>query len=81
MTFVQNYSEFLVEKLSKAAKAKLDDSDFVFTERRAWPIHTKKQAKIALIWATWPQHEKVKDDVVKAVLKKYPELKGHGAAK
>lgn len=46
MGFVNTYNEFLIEKLSKSDREKLDDSDFVFPERRAWPIHTKKQAQL-----------------------------------
>jgi hypothetical protein len=72
---------YLYEKLSKRERSKLKDSEFVFPEKRSWPIHTAKQAKIALVFATWPQHKNVKDTVVKAVLKKYPELKGVGASK
>tara|TARA_Y100000389_G_scaffold189963_1_gene214300 strand:+ start:14028 stop:14666 length:639 start_codon:yes stop_codon:yes gene_type:complete len=72
---------YLYEKLSKSQRSNLKDSEFVFPEKRSWPIHTSKQAKIALVFATWPQHEKVKDIVVKTVLKKYPELKGVGASK
>ena len=62
------FIQYVNEKLSKKKRASLKDSDFVFPDRRAWPIHTVKQAKIALVWATWPQHKKQKDAVVKAVL-------------
>lgn len=90
----RSYSEFLneknevtdadikmYEKLSAEAREKIKSSDFVFPDRRAWPIHTEKQAKIALVWATWPQNSDIKTKVVDAVLKKYPQLKGYGAAK
>lgn len=69
------------EKLSAAERDKLKDSDFVFTDRRAWPIHDEKHAKTALVWATWPQYKNLKSQIVAAVIKKYPNLKGVGAAK
>lgn len=71
----------LEAKLSKVERDKLQLGDFVFPEKRAWPIHDEKHAKIALVWATWPQHASVKSKVITAVLKKYPHLKGFGAAK
>lgn len=95
MKRILNFSEFITEKdniitekdiqmyekLSAEAREKIKSSDFVFPEERSWPIHTEKQAKVALTWATWPQHADKKEDVVKAVLKKYPNLKGFAAAK
>jgi hypothetical protein len=78
---VQSLNEYLYEKLSQAAKDKLKPADFVFPKERKWPIHNEKQAKVALTWATWPQHKEAKKEVVKAVLKKYPALKGFAAAK
>lgn len=69
------------EKLSPEEKKKLKDSDFIFPDRRAWPIHDEKHAKTALVWATWPQYKDLKSQIVAAVLKKYPNLKGVGAAK
>lgn len=71
----------LMEKLSQAEKDKLKDTDFVFQDTRSWPIHDEKRAKTALVWATWPQYKDKKAMVVKSVLKKYPHLKGIGAAK
>jgi hypothetical protein len=69
------------EKLSDAEREKLKPTDFVFPDKRAWPIHDEKHAKTALVWATWPQYKDLKKEVVAAVLKKYPQLKGVGAAK
>jgi hypothetical protein len=69
------------EKLSAAERDKLKPADFVFPDKRAWPIHDEKHAKTALVWATWPQYKDLKKEVVAAVLKKYPQLKGVGAAK
>lgn len=71
----------VLEKLSQAEKDKLKDTDFVFPDKRSWPIHDEKHAKTALVWATWPQYKDKKDQIVKAVLKRYPHLKGVGASK
>lgn len=70
----------VMEKLSPEQRDKLKDSDFVFPDKRSWPIHDEDHAKTALVWATWPQYKDVKKQVVSAVLKKYPQLKGVGAA-
>ena len=59
----------------------LAGSAYVFPKEKKWPIGDKQHARIALIWATWPQHRKVRDRVVQAVVSRYPELKGVGAAK
>lgn len=69
------------EGLTKAERDKLKNSDFVFPDDRSWPIHDEKHAKTALVWATWPQYKAKKDAIVKAVLKRYPNLKGVGASK
>jgi hypothetical protein len=69
------------EKLSKAERDKLKPKDFVFPEDKAWPIHDEAHAKTALVWATWPQYANKKELIVKAVLKRYPNLTGFGAAK
>ena len=69
------------EKLDPKERAKLKDTDFVFPDKRSWPIHDEKHAKTALVWATWPQYKDLKKDIVAAVIKKYPQLKGVGAAK
>ena len=71
----------VLEKLAKEVRDKLKDSDFVFTDTRSWPIHDEKHAKTALVWATWPQYADKKAAIVRAVIKKYPHLKGIGAAK
>jgi hypothetical protein len=71
----------LNEKLTPAEREKLKDSDFVFPDKKSWPIHDEKHAKTALVWATWPQYKDIKAQVVAAVLKKFPNLKGVGAAK
>lgn len=71
----------LLEKLSPEEREKLKDSDFVFPDKRSWPIHDEKHAKTALVWATWPQYKDIKKQVIAVVLKKYPQLKGVAAAK
>jgi hypothetical protein len=71
----------VLEKLSQAEKDKLKPTDFVFPDRKSWPIHDEKHAKTALVWATWPQYKDLKKQVVASVLKRYPNLKGVGAAK
>jgi hypothetical protein len=71
----------VLEKLSQTEKDKLKPTDFVFPDRKAWPIHDEKHAKTALVWATWPQYADLKKQVVASVLKRYPNLKGVGASK
>lgn len=71
----------LVDNLPLTEKNKLKDSDFVFPDTRSWPIHNEKAAKTALIWATSPLFEDRKNSIVDAVIKRYPNLKGIGAAK
>jgi hypothetical protein len=71
----------VMEALTPAEKEKLKPSDFIFPDKRSWPIHDEKHAKTALVWATWPQYKNIKKEVVSAVLKKYPQLKGLGASK
>lgn len=73
---LENMAESFSEGPSAAAKA-----IYVFPDKKTWPIGTLKQAKVALVYATWPKNAKVKDQVVKAVLAKWPQLKGVGAAK
>lgn len=71
-----------LETTTTANIATMDVSaDYVFPDKKTWPIKTLKQAKTALVYATWPQNAKVKAQVVKAVLAKWPQLKGVGAAK
>lgn len=62
-------------EMTRSEREKLPDSAFVFPDERTWPIHDKKHAKIALTWASWPQHKDVASKVKKAVYKKYPKLK------
>jgi hypothetical protein len=71
----------VIEALTPAEKEKLKPTDFIFPDKRSWPIHDEKHAKTALVWATWPQYKDIKKEIVSAVLKKYPQLKGIGASK
>jgi hypothetical protein len=71
----------VLEKLSQTERDKLKPTDFVFPDRKSWPIHDEKHAKTALVWATWPQYADLKKQVVASVLKRYPNLKDVGAAK
>lgn len=61
--------------LTQTQRERIPKRMFVFPEKRAWPIHDLKHAKIALIWSTWPQHKDVAKKVRAAVFKRYPELK------
>lgn len=61
--------------------SRASSGDYVFPETKSWPIGDKAHAKLALVYATWPQNVKVREKVVAAVLAKYPELKDVGAAK
>ena len=70
----------ILEKMNPAERDKLKDTDFVFPDKRSWPIHDEKHAKTALVWATWPQYKDLKKQIISVVLKKYPDLKGFGAA-
>jgi hypothetical protein len=81
--FINGIFEYhsVMEKLSSEVRDKLKDADFIFPDNRSWPIHDEKHAKTALVWATWPQYANKKDAIVKAVIKRYPHLKGIGAAK
>ena len=81
--FVSGIFEYhsILEKLSAEQRDKLKPADFIFPDTKTWPMHDEKHAKIALVWATWPQYANKKTQIVKSVLKKYPSLKGFGAAK
>ena len=79
-SFFFNYHK-VIEGLTPAEKDKLKPSDFIFPDKRSWPIHDEKHAKTALVWATWPQYKDIKTQVVSAVIKRYPQLKGMGASK
>ncbi|MBF0556518.1 MAG: hypothetical protein HQK96_18520 [Nitrospirae bacterium] len=77
----ENMLTTLLEKLSKGRRSNLKDSDFAIPELRKFPIQSKKQARVALTFATWPSLKKYRSRVVKAVTSRYPDLKGVGASK
>jgi hypothetical protein len=81
--FIFNVFEYntVNEKLSDAQREKLKPKDFIFPDKKSWPIHDEAHAKTALVWATWPQYADKKELIVAAVLKRYPSLQGFGAAK
>ena len=56
-------------------REKIPASDFIFPDKRSWPIHDIEHGKIALVWSTWPQHKNVAKEVRDAVFKRYTKLK------
>ena len=74
------------KELTYAERKALPDSDFIFPENRSWPINDLAHGKTALLWARTggprsngkpavePGSDKAKE-IIKAVLKRYPELK------
>lgn len=65
------------EALTPTQREKLPDSAFVFPDRRAWPIQSEKQARIAINFIQ-RRRGKPKDwpVVCSEIGKKYPDLKG-----
>lgn len=76
-TLRQIYEELrLWEKLSSAKRKKLDDEDFAVPERRAWPIQSIKQAKIAIGFMKRKRGDVAEYPRIKeAIAKRYPKLK------
>jgi len=62
-----------VNEMSDTQRAKLPKKEFIFPERRAYPINDFKHAMKALAYARWPDNKKDFDTVAKAVAKKFPE--------
>ena len=69
------YAEFGAEKITKKERAALPDSDFALPKERKYPIPDLEHGRLALTYTQWHKPE---DDaeVARAVLKKYPSLKG-----
>jgi hypothetical protein len=68
--------DFFIEGLTPIQRAKLPDSAFVFPDRRAWPIQSEKQARIAIRFIK--QNRGKKSDypaICTAIGKEYPDLK------
>jgi hypothetical protein len=67
---------FFLEALSKARREKLLDKDFAIPERRAWPIQSLKQAKIAMNFMKRKLgNPKEYARIKAAIIKRYPKLK------
>lgn len=66
---------FGAEKITKKERAALPDSDFALPKERKYPIPDLEHGRLALTYTQWHKPE---DDaeVARAVLKKYPSLKG-----
>jgi hypothetical protein len=64
-----------VKKLTKAARARLPASSFVFPRTRKYPINDMAHGRLALIYAMSPTNAKDRKKVKSAVFKKYPSLK------
>lgn len=56
--------------LSKKAK-----SEYVFPERKAYPIGDEKHAMLALVYSTWPNNKKDASEVRRKVFQRYPQLR------
>jgi hypothetical protein len=65
----------ILENMSDAQVNNLTDRDFVFPEKRSWPIHTEKAAKTALVWSNWGKYRDIKNRIVESVTRRYPHLK------
>ena len=56
--------------LSKKAK-----SEYVFPERKAYPIGDERHAMLALVYSTWPNNKKDASEVRRKVFQRYPQLR------
>ena len=64
---------YQIQEMSDAERSKVKPSDFIFPEREAYPIDTKKHATLALTYARWPDNKKDWPAVLAAVKKRWPE--------
>jgi hypothetical protein len=71
-----SYLRRLLEKaLSAADREALPASDFVFPDRKAWPINDLAHAKIALAYMKQGKGDPAEYPAIrKAIQKKYPDL-------
>lgn len=60
--------------LTKAERDQLPSSDFVFPNRRAYPVPTLEYGRLALTMATWPNNLTDLPKVKKVVFARYPSL-------
>jgi len=63
-----------VEELTPEQRKKIKKGDFVFPERRGYPIDTEERAMDALTMARWPKNKKDFKMVFAAVKKRYPDV-------
>lgn len=61
-------------KLDSESRGQLKDSDFVFPEQRAYPIHTREHGINALARVTQHGTEEERDRVRKSVCSRYSDL-------
>lgn len=61
--------------LSQGEREALPASAFVFPRERRFPIHDEFHGRLALIYVMSPSHSENREAVVKAVLRRYPELR------
>lgn len=64
--------------MAASRKKSLPSSAYAIPSKRLYPINTKSRARAALAYAARPNTRGSYATVRKAVLKKYPELKGSG---
>lgn len=68
-------------EMSAAERKAIPDKDFVFPDRKAWPIQDLKHAKLALQYIKAKRGDSKDWPVVKkAVLARYPQLRQKGMA-
>jgi hypothetical protein len=63
---------------SSRKRGSLPSSAFALPSKRLYPINTKSRARAALAYAARPSTRGSYATVRRAVLKRYPELKGSG---
>jgi len=61
-------------EMAQSTREALSDKDFAIPGERLFPIQSAKQAMTALTYATWPDNKKHKDQVFKAVKKRWPKV-------
>jgi hypothetical protein len=64
--------------MAKARKRSLPSSAYAIPSKRLYPINTKSRAKASLAYAARPSTRGSYSTVRRAVLKRYPSLKGAG---
>ena len=54
-----------------AWRRKLPAGQFVYPERRSWPIESRYHARKAIAYAKWPQHRTRKAEVLRSVARRW----------